>query len=42
MLFLTYNDVKYGNKIIKYFSDKIKNYPPNNLRKKNIKYNWKI
>jgi 2-aminoethylphosphonate dioxygenase len=42
MLFLTYNNVKYGNKIKKYFSDKIKNYPPNNLRKKNVKYNWKI
>ena len=34
MLFLTYNNVKYGNKIKEYFRDKIKNYPPNNLRKK--------
>jgi 2-aminoethylphosphonate dioxygenase len=42
ILFLTYNDVKYGNKINKYFKDKIKNYPPNNLRKKNVKYNFKI
>ena len=42
MLFLTFNDMKYGNKIKKYFKDKIKNYPPNNLRKKNIKYNYKI
>ena len=42
MLFLTFDDIKYGNKIRKYFNDKIKNYPPNNLRKKNIKYNWKI
>ena len=42
MLFLTYNNVKYGNKIKEYFRDKIKNYPPNNLRKKNTIYNWKI
>ena len=31
MLFLTYNNVKYGNKIKEYFRDKIKNYPPNNF-----------
>lgn len=42
MLFLTFNDVKYGNKIKEYFKDKIKNYPPNNLRKKNFIYNYKI
>lgn len=42
MLFLTFNDVKYGNQIKRYYFDKIKNYPPNNLRKKNIRYNYKI
>ncbi len=42
MLFLTFNDVRYGNKLRKYFKDKITNYPPNSLRKKNIKYNYKI
>jgi len=42
MLFLTFNDVKYGNKIKKYYLDKIKNYPPNSLRKKNFRYKYKV
>lgn len=40
--FLTYNPKKYGSKIKIYFKDKIKNYPPNNLRKKKQKYVYKV
>ena len=40
--FLTYNPKKYGSKINIYFKDKIKNYPPNNLRKKKQTYVYKV
>ncbi len=40
--FLTYNKKKYGSKIKIYFKDKLKKYPPNNLRKKNQKYIYKV
>ena len=40
--FLTYNKKKYGSKIKIYFEDKLKKYPPNNLRKKNQKYVYKV
>ena len=46
MLFLTFNDVRYGNKLRKYFKDKITNYPPNSLRKRIlniiIKYSYEV
>ena len=40
--FLTYNKKKYGSKIKIYFEDKLKKYPPNNLRKKSQKYVYKV
>lgn len=40
--FLTYNKRKYGSKIKIYFADKLKKYPPNNLRKKYQKYIYKV
>lgn len=41
-MYLTYNKKKDGNFRKKYLSEKIISYPPNNMRKKGIKYSYKI
>jgi ectoine hydroxylase-related dioxygenase (phytanoyl-CoA dioxygenase family) len=41
-IYLTYNKKKDGNFRKKYISEKITSYPPNNMRRKNIKYLYKI
>jgi ectoine hydroxylase-related dioxygenase (phytanoyl-CoA dioxygenase family) len=41
-LYLTYNNSADGDFRKKYISKKLKNYPPNNQRKKNIIYKYKI
>ena len=41
-IYLTYNKLSEGNKLEKYFSDKRKNYPPDNERDPNKTYVFKV
>jgi len=41
-IYFTYNKISDGNKLEKYFSDKSKNYPPDNERNSNKKYSFKV
>ena len=41
-IYLTYNKASDGNHRLKYFSEKRKNYPPNNERDPNQKYSFKF
>ena len=41
-IYLTYNKASDGNHRLKYFSEKRKNYPPNNERDPNQKYSFKV
>ena len=41
-IYFTYNKLSDGNKLEKYFSDKRKNYPPDNERDPNKEYGFKV